>query len=210
MDRQVDSAAMAATFAAASSAELRARYDAWAETYDAENAAAGFRLPYLCAAFLARHLPATDQNPGRRLRHWPWRRLPRGAWLPQPVRPRPVRADARARRGARRLPVPALHDARRMPESDLRGLRGRDRERVFTEGHAPSTSFEELIRVTRPGGCLVFSVRNDLYEDRGFREDQDSLEAQGRWRLRESSAPCRSFVIKEPHILARIFVYEAL
>ncbi len=81
---------------------------------------------------------------------------------------------------------------------------------VFTEGHAPSSSFDELIRVTRPGGCLVFSVRNDLYEEGGFREEQDLLESQDRWRLRESSAPCRSFVIKEPHIFARIFVYEAI
>src|SRR5271163_3207864 len=58
MERKTDSAAMAAVFGAKDVAELTARYADWADGYDAENAAAGFRMPQLCAAFFARHVPA--------------------------------------------------------------------------------------------------------------------------------------------------------
>jgi SAM-dependent methyltransferase len=77
------------------------------------------------------------------------------------------------------------------------------------EPHAPHSSFDELIRIVRPGGRLIFNVRDDIYEERGFRERQDELEAEGLWRLRERSDRFRPFTIKEPDIFARIFVYEA-
>src|SRR5262245_65951797 len=37
--------------------EIAALYDSWADTYDAEMAAAGYRHPSICLALLARHLP---------------------------------------------------------------------------------------------------------------------------------------------------------
>ncbi|MCA1728643.1 MAG: class I SAM-dependent methyltransferase, partial [Actinobacteria bacterium] len=39
---------------------------------------------------------------------------------------------------------------------------------VFAAGHAPPESFEDLIRVTKPSGHMIFSVRTDVYEDGGF------------------------------------------
>ena len=36
---------------------------------------------------------------------------------------------------------------------------------VFTLGHAPSSSFDELIRITKSGGHIVFSLRTDVYQD---------------------------------------------
>ena len=57
-------------------------------------------------------------------------------------------------------------------------------------------------------GHLVFNVRDDIYEQQGFRERQDELEAAGRWRLLERSDPFRPFTLKEPHLRARILVYE--
>ena len=81
---------------------------------------------------------------------------------------------------------------------------------VFTEGHAPPASFDELIRVCRPGAHLVFNVRQDVYENDGFREKQDALERDGVWRLRERSEPFRPFTIKEPEIRATIFVYQVV
>lgn len=60
---------------------------------------------------------------------------------------------------------------------------------VFTEGHAQHSSFDELIRATLLGGHLVFNVCEGIYEQQGFRERQDGLEAGGRWRLREAAWP---------------------
>ena len=80
---------------------------------------------------------------------------------------------------------------------------------VFTEGHAPSSSFDELIRVTEPGGHLIFNVRDDIYEHHGFRDKQESLERAGRWCLVERSDRFRPFTVKEPNVIARLFVYRA-
>jgi SAM-dependent methyltransferase len=81
---------------------------------------------------------------------------------------------------------------------------------VFTAGHAPARSLHELARVTRPGGRLLFSVRDVIYEGEGFREEQAALEAEGAWRLLEALGPVRAFTVKEPHVFVRLFAYERL
>jgi SAM-dependent methyltransferase len=60
---------------------------------------------------------------------------------------------------------------------------------VFTAGHAPPGSFDELLRVTRPGGLLVFTLATPAYEGGGFKDKLDALGAEGRWRPVEATAP---------------------
>ncbi|MEM9129185.1 MAG: class I SAM-dependent methyltransferase [Pseudomonadota bacterium] len=79
---------------------------------------------------------------------------------------------------------------------------------VFIEGHAPHSSFDELIRVVEGGGYIVFNVREDIYLHHGFREKMDELESDGHWKLAEKSNPFRPFTISEPQVIARIFVYQ--
>jgi len=56
---------------------------------------------------------------------------------------------------------------------------------VFTYGHAPSSSFDELIRVTKPEGYIIFTLRPDFYESSDFKDKMAELEAQGKWKLTE-------------------------
>jgi ubiquinone/menaquinone biosynthesis C-methylase UbiE len=56
---------------------------------------------------------------------------------------------------------------------------------VFTYGHAPSSSFDELIRVTKPKGYIIFTLRPDFYENSDFKEKMADLETQGKWKLTE-------------------------
>ena len=79
---------------------------------------------------------------------------------------------------------------------------------VFTAGHAPPESFDELIRVTRPGGHMIFSVRTDVYEEGGFKEKQEALEREGRWQLLEMSEPFSQLRYEDPELKVRVFAYQ--
>ncbi len=79
---------------------------------------------------------------------------------------------------------------------------------VLTVGHAPASSLDELVRVTRPGGHIVFSLRPDVYEGNGFREKQAELEAQGRWKLAEVTDEFQPMPKGEPEVTHRVWVYQ--
>ncbi len=79
---------------------------------------------------------------------------------------------------------------------------------VLTVGHAPASSFDELVRIIRPGGHIVFSLRPDVYRDNGFKEEQDSLEAAGKWRLVEASEEFQPMPKGEPDVYHQIWAYQ--
>jgi len=79
---------------------------------------------------------------------------------------------------------------------------------VFTVGHAPASSLDELVRVTRPGGHIVFSLRPDVYEGNGFREKQQELESSGEWSLVEVSKEFQPLPKAEPEVYHQVWVYE--
>ena len=58
---------------------------------------------------------------------------------------------------------------------------------VFTAAHAPVSSFDEIVRIVRPEGYVVFTLSIDSYENAGFKEKFEALECDGKWRLVEAS-----------------------
>jgi len=80
---------------------------------------------------------------------------------------------------------------------------------VFTEGHAPAESFDELIRITEPRGYIIFSVRADVYLNQGFKKKQDSLKKEGKWRLVEQTEPFQALPLGNSKIYNLIFAYRA-
>jgi hypothetical protein len=58
---------------------------------------------------------------------------------------------------------------------------------VFTEGHAPASAMYELVRITRPGGHIILTVRDIVLDARGFRRIFNELAGTGRWTLIEES-----------------------
>ena len=80
---------------------------------------------------------------------------------------------------------------------------------VLTLGHAPAESLDELVRVTKSGGHVVFSLRPDVYEEQGFKEKQSALEAAGRWRLVEVSDRVKIMPKGEPEVEHQVWVYRA-
>jgi SAM-dependent methyltransferase len=79
---------------------------------------------------------------------------------------------------------------------------------VLTVGHAPASSLDELVRITRPGGYIVFSLRPDVYRDSGFKEKQDALEAEGKWKLVEASEEFQPLPKGEPDVYHQVWIYQ--
>ena len=81
---------------------------------------------------------------------------------------------------------------------------------VFAAGHAPPESFDELIRVSRPGGHVIFSVRTDVYVEAGFKDKQEALEREGRWQLVGMTEPFSHLRFEDPELKAQVFAYRVL
>ena len=79
---------------------------------------------------------------------------------------------------------------------------------VLTVGHAPASSLDELVRITRPGGHVVFSLRPDVYRDGGFKEKLEELAAAGTWRLAEVGEEFQTLPKGEPEVYHQVWVYQ--
>lgn len=54
---------------------------------------------------------------------------------------------------------------------------------TFTYGHVKAGAFDELIRITRPGGIICFTIREGAYEEYGYQDHMKALEKQNAWKL---------------------------
>ena len=80
---------------------------------------------------------------------------------------------------------------------------------VLTIGHAPASSLDELVRVTRRGGHVVFTLRADQVPP-GFAEKMEELERARRWELLERGDEFQALPIAEPEVLVRVWAFRVL
>ena len=78
---------------------------------------------------------------------------------------------------------------------------------VFTLGHAPIHSFDELVRVTKPGGYIVFSLRTDMVDD-GYQAYFDRLAASGQWKLAQVTDPFQPMPKGEPEVFHQVWAFQ--
>jgi predicted TPR repeat methyltransferase len=81
---------------------------------------------------------------------------------------------------------------------------------TFTVGHAPASGFDELVRITKPGGFIIVSIRIDQEETTGFLTRINALKKLGKWKLEEQSTIFRSVPLGEPEVENRAFVFKKL
>jgi SAM-dependent methyltransferase len=60
---------------------------------------------------------------------------------------------------------------------------------VFTHGHVDGSAFAELARVTRSGGHVSITFRDDVMDDLGYRAAQQRLVDAGVWELVDLTEP---------------------
>lgn len=155
-------------YAAADSGEVAAAYDAWAVDYDAEMARTGYRHPAIAMALLARHLPKGEgplldagvgtglAGPWYDILGWPevW-----GIDISEGML-----AEAAKKSSYARLSRAVLGQRLEFADGQFAGIISTG---VFTTGHVGAEALPELVRITRPGGVLVLTVKNTLWEQ-GF------------------------------------------
>ncbi len=180
---------LGAVYAAKSPEDVARHYDEWADNYDAYMAAAGYRHPAIALALLARHLPrgaapVLDAGCGTGLI---------GEWLSIAVYPRAEGLDLSQGMLAvaeRKGVYAALHRAalgRPLEFHDGR-FAGVVSAGVFTTGHVGAEALPDLVRITRPGGVLVLTVKDAVWNG-GFAARIAELEADGRLMLAEETPP---------------------
>lgn len=155
---------LGAVYGAANAEEVARLYDGWAESYEAEMAAAGYRHPTVCLALLARHLPRgaaplLDAGAGTGLL---------GDWLGILGYPEVEALDLSegmlaiaARKGVyTRLHRLALGQSLPFADGAFAGVVSAG---VFTSGHVGAEGLDELVRICRPGGVIVLTVKTTLW-----------------------------------------------
>ena len=79
---------------------------------------------------------------------------------------------------------------------------------VLTVSHAPVESLDELVRVTKPGGYIIYTLRPDLYEEGAFKAKHAELESAGQWKLVEVSEPLQILPKGEPDVYHQVWVHQ--
>lgn len=195
-------------YAARSDEELAGSYDEWAQDYEDDMLGLGYAIPAVAAGFVGRHVPPAgavlDAGAGTGLFGEILRVLGYEDLVGIDISERMLgRAEGKGAYGA-------LH---RMVLGEPLGFDGDSFSAavsvgVFTTNHAPPKALDELVRVVEPGGCVIFSVRDDVYRDEGFEEKQAALENDGSWRQVEMSDAFRPFTAGNTSHLTRLFVYR--
>jgi SAM-dependent methyltransferase len=210
-------------------AQTSAVYDDWSADYEAHMQGAGYAHPAMVAAMLTRHQPpggepVLDAGAGTGIM---------GEILTALGYPNVHGFDASqgmlARAAAREVYRDLRHgmlgerlDYEDDSFADLRhGMLGErlDYEDdsfaatiasgVFTQGHAPLDGLDELVRVTRPGGHIVFSVSR-IYLGEAIEAKARTLGDAGKWRKADVSERYDSTPLGDDVLISQVYAFEVL
>ena len=152
-------------------------YRVWAESYDADFVdKTGFRFPELIAGEYVRQgggWPCLDVGCGTGAVA---ALMPEGAVL-DGLDLSPDMLAVASRKGLYRELIEAnLKEPLAIPDESYAGFVSSG---TFTHGHVGAEAIPELVRILRPGGLAVHSVKTDLWFDLGFDEIYAALESDG-------------------------------
>ena len=189
--------------------ELAERYDQWAKDYDSDlDGGFGWRGPQRAVEFFARYVPKNartlDAGAGTGL---VGQLLARSGYtdLVAMDLSEGMLEEARKKNVYREFYQMVMGESLDYATDSFDAIISVG---VLTVGHAPASSLDELVRITKPGGHIVFSLRPDVYKDSGFKEQQDTLESEGKWRLVEVSEEFQPLPKGEPDVYHQVWVYQ--
>jgi predicted TPR repeat methyltransferase len=199
-----------AVYSARSADEAERAYDAWASDYDADLMKMGYRLPWHFAATVIAHVPRVapilDAGCGTGLQIEPlhllgWRGvigIDLSAGMLDVASAKGIYDDLMQAKLGERLPFETDQFAASFSVGTI------------TPGHAPIETLDEMIRVTRPGGHLVFTLRHDAGQDPHYLRYPAMLEERGLIRTRLLTPEFVTMPLGEPSVRNAIHVCEVL
>lgn len=202
---------LGAAYAAKDSTEIAAVYDEGAEEYERRILSWGYSTPAVMAWFLGRFVapgdgPILDAGAGTGLMGVLLSTLGHGDVVGVDLSERML-SQAGEKGVYRALHRMDLAEPLDLPNDEFAATVASG---VFAAGHAPPAALLELARVTRPGGHVIFSVRTDVYADGTFRQQQEQLERERRWELRQASEPFAHLRLEHPELKVQVFTYRLL
>ena len=189
--------------------ELSDRYDQWARTYDSDldrdfGWAGPQRTVEVFAKYVAKGARVLDAGAGTGLVGELLSRMGYKDMAAMDLSPGMLE-EARKKGIYRDLYQMVMGEQLDFPENSFGAVVSVG---VLTVGHAPASSLDELIRITEPGGYIVFTLRPDVYEDSGFKEKHAALETAGKWRLAEVTDKFQPLPKAEPDLYHQVWVYQ--
>ena len=171
---------LAGVFHAKSQGDLVRLYDNWAETYDADMQGVGYVHPAVMAGLVGRYVQDKSDaifdagvgtgTVGHILAIMGFSNLIGVDMSPGML------ARAKARNIYADLRNHVLGEPLDFADSSMAAIVSTG---VFTIGHAPAGAWDELARITRPGGHLIFTVGSIVWQEAGFARKFDELISNG-------------------------------
>lgn len=200
-------------YAARTKEDLQRLYADWAETYDADHESIGFIGHRLAAEVLARHLTrrdvahVLDAGAGTGAAGVALSALGFGDLVAIDLS-EAMLERARAKGVYREALVADLSlpvDAFANDSFDAAVLVG-----VFSYGQAPPESLDEVLRLVRPGGVVVLTMRTDFWDEdaMGVRAKVEALEKGGAWTLIERTEAHPYLPKKDPDARFRVWCFR--
>lgn len=197
------------TYEASTPEELLAAYSKWAHLYDRDTLEVmGYVGPQVAADMLDVHLPATDSRVldagcgtglvGEILNQLGYEHVDAMDFSADML------SEAEKKAVYRRLYREDMNGRLNLPDNsyDATICVG-----TFTFAHVGPHAFDELVRITRPGGHICFTIRDGAYQQYGYRRKMLGLEAARHWQLQELRE--EDYLVKE-NVTAKFCTYQVL
>ena len=185
-------------------------YRSIAKSYDADNAALGYRPSQLGVAFLARYLPPNHApildagvgtgQVGSALKVLGYENIT-GVDLSEDMLSAAKETGAYAHLVRHRLGERLHFETGSFAAVICIGC--------FGPGHAPPETLYEFVRIARPDAPIVFNLVEKTWREQGFPEILEDIVAQNLWTLLEDRHGWRTYAFGEPDHFSRMFVFKA-
>ena len=197
------------SYKATSADDQQATYDEWAQKYEQDLCAMGYRLPAAAAGVFSRFVPQDtgpilDAGCGGGLQAEPLAMLGYGPLIGLDLS-EGMLTVAREKGIYSELHHGALGAQLDLPDNTMGAVLCIG---TITPNHAPPESFDGLLTVAKPGAPIVFSLRDDAAQEQEYPDKVAALSEAEKWEEVWSSPSVHSMPYGAEEVTHRIHVYR--